>query len=172
MKLTVQLRVVGIYFNTPITFESASPSIASLMYEASKQFPIDLPGGFAYTSTKSTDPSVVSISHNFNGRFDYDGNGSTADSVDGLTLAGETLKAGIYELIEQSIAGGLVGWQYYVIRGKDVVSTTPPSRGFQSYSKFILQDGDKVIWRLVGIAKTPVKRTSRYERIAGVQTRT
>ena len=74
MKLTVQLRVVGIYFNTPITFECANPTIASLMYEASKQLPIDLPGGFAYTSTLSTDPSVVSVSHNYSGRFDFDGN--------------------------------------------------------------------------------------------------
>jgi hypothetical protein len=169
MKLTVQLRVVGIYFNTPITFESANPTIASLMYEASKQLPIDLPGGFAYTSTLSTDPSVVSVSHNYSGRFDFDGNGSSSDPVDGPTLRGITLPAGIYELKEQSIADGLVGWQYYVVRDNQVVSTTPASRGFLSYAKFLLQDGDKVIWRLVGIAKAPVKKTSRYERLAVIR---
>ncbi|MEM7477966.1 MAG: hypothetical protein AAF483_23515 [Planctomycetota bacterium] len=169
MAITVQLRVVGIYYNRPITFEvepGTTPTVFSVMKAARDQFPISSPEGFDFVSTASTNPSMEVIRHNFSGSYDFDGNGVTTDPVDGPTLRGRSRSAGTYELGEQAIRGGLVGWQYYVVRGNTVVSTTPASRGFQSFAKFEVQDGDKVIWRLVAIATENTEELSRYDRIA------
>jgi hypothetical protein len=166
--MKVQLRAVGIYFNRPIEFQNDNndATVFTVLDEAQKQFPLSMPGGFQFVSTTSTNPSVVSLAHNFPGKYDFDGNGSVADPVDGATLSGYKRAPGIYELKEQSIVGGVVGWQYYVVRGGVVVSATPASRGFQSYASFPVSNGDLVIWRLVAIGTEPSKYRSLTERLA------
>ncbi len=164
--MKVQLRIVGIYFNRPIQFESDDPTIFTVLQEAQKQFPLYSPGGFQFVSTTSTKPSIVSFAHNYPGKYDFDGNGSIADPVDGPTLSGYIRSPGVYELKEQAIVGGVVGWQYYVIRAGEVVSKTPASRGFDSYAGFKVKDGDMVLWRLVAIGTEPGRYRSLTQRLA------
>lgn len=163
--MKVQLRAVGIYFNRPIDFQNENPTVFTVLDEAQKQFPLYTPGGFQFVSTTSTKPSVLSLAHNFPGKYDFDGNGSVSDPVDGATLSGYNRTPGIYELKEQKIVGGVIGWQYYVVRAGSVVSATPASRGFQSYASFPVMDGDLVIWRLVAIGTEPSKYRSLTERL-------
>lgn len=165
--MKVQLRIVGIYFNRPIEFqEGADTTVFTVLHEAQKQFPLSTPGGFQFVSTTSTSPSIVSLAHNFPGKYDFDGNGSILDPVDGTTLSGYKRPAGIYELKEQPIVGGVIGWQYYVVRNGVVVSATPASRGFESYASFPVMNGDLVIWRLVAIGTEPNKYRSLTERLS------
>lgn len=165
--LTVKLRVVGIYFNREIKFEGgANPTILTLLEAAKNQFPINRRGGIDYIPTRTSPPSLVCISHNYPGRYDYDGDGSIDGPQDGLTLSGNHRMAGIYSLAEQAIEGGVIGWQHYVVRDGQLVSKTPPSRGFQSFAVQQIQNGDEVTLRLVAIGLQPTAGSHRQLRIS------
>lgn len=170
-----KLRVVGIYFNKFIEFDDGGNpvTIETLHNEAMSQFPIGTSGGIFFTgSFEQPDGSrakpnpIRAVSHNYPGRYDFNANGSLEDSVDGLTLGGNDRTKGIYELSEQLIDKGLLAWQYYVIRDAELISTTPPNRGFNPYQGFILKTGDEVIWRLVSIATSPLAQSYRELRLS------
>jgi hypothetical protein len=174
----VKLRVVGIYFNRRFTFDdSGKPvTIETLHNEAMSKCPISQRGGIFFTgsfeqpdgSIDKTGNPIRTISHNYLGQYDFNGDGLIKippDGPDGLTLGGRNRLEGIYELSEQLIENGLLAWQYYVMRGKKLVSTTPPERGFNSYTGFPLKDGDEVTWRLVSIATKPIAGSYRELRL-------
>jgi hypothetical protein len=176
-QVNVKLRVVGVYFNRLIKFDDGGKSVTieTLHNEAMSQFPISRLGGIFFTGsfqdpdgTASSEGNPIrTISHNYSGRFDFDGNGSVKDVVDrqGQTLGGNFRAKGIYELSEQIIENGLLAWQYYVMRGGKLVSKTPPERLFNSYQGFTLKDKDEVTWRLVSIATKPLAGSHRELRL-------
>lgn len=173
--ITVRLRVVGVYFNRSFTFDDGGKdvTIETLHNEAMSKCPITKPGGIFFTgsfqqpdgSTDDTGNPIRTISHNYSGKYDFNGNGSLGDTVDGPTLSGRNRPEGIYELSEQLIENGLLAWQYYVNRGGTIVSRTPKERGFNFYQGFILKDKDLVTWRLVSIATRPLPASSRELRL-------
>lgn len=173
---SAQLRVVGVYFNREITFDDGGTpvTIETLHNEAMRQSPITQKGGIFFTGSfeqpdGSTDnPNQIrTISHNYPGKYDFNGNGALTDIVDGPTLGGKERPAGIYELSEQLIGDGfgLLAWQYYVMRGGVLVSKTPAERKFNPYPSFVLQSGDEVTWRLVSIAFKPIATSMRERRL-------
>lgn len=173
--ITIRLRVVGVYFNRSFTFDDGGKdvTIETLHNEAMSKCPITKPGGIFFTgSFKQPDGSIMyngnpirTVSHNYPGKYDFNGNGSLKDAVDGETLGGKNRPKGIYELSEQIVENGLLAWQYYVNRGGIIVSTTTKERGFNSYQEFILKDKDLVTWRLVSIATRPLLESSRERRL-------
>jgi hypothetical protein len=173
--ITIRLRVVGVYFNRRFTFDDGGNpvTIETLHNEAMSKYPIIQPGGIFFTgsfeqpdgSTPITGNTIRTVSHNYPGKYDFNGNGSLGDPVDGPTLGGKNRPAGIYELSEQLIENGLLAWQYYVNRGGTIVSRTPKERGFNPYQKFPLEDKDIVTWRLVSIATRPLPESSRELRL-------
>lgn len=137
-----------------------------------KKYPISRDGGIFFTgSFEQPDGSIVkpnpirTISHKYPGKYDFDGNDSLNDEVDGRTLGDNDRPKGIYELSEQLIENGLLAWQYYVMRDGELVSKTPASRKFNSYQGFVLENNDKVTWRLVSIATTPIANSYRELRL-------
>ena len=176
-KIAVGLRVVGIYFNRHFEFDDGGKpvTIETLHNEAMSKCPISKHGGILFTgSFQEADGSVDienpgnplrTISHNYSGKFDFNGNGSLKDSVDGKTLSGYSRVKGIYELSEQIIENGLLAWQYYVDRGGEIVSKTTKDRGFNSYEGFVLENDDLVTWRLVSIATKPLPTSPRELRL-------
>ena len=174
-KLKVKLRVVGVYFNQYITFDDGggTATIEMLHNAAMSKCPISRPGEIFFTGSFEQ-PSgldlnkpnpIRTVSHNYPGKFDFNGNGSLKDAVDGNTLGGRSRAPGIYELSEQLIENGLLAWQYYVKRGDVLASETPSSRGFQSYQTFPLKNEDEVTWRLVSIATKPIAGSYRELRL-------
>jgi hypothetical protein len=173
--LSVKLRVVGIYFNRHIKFDDGGKpaTIETLHDAATSQCPISRPGGIFFIGSQTRADGtpqidgnqIRTVSHNYSGKFDFNGNGSLKDAVDGHTLGGKSRPPGIYELSEQVIENGLLAWQYYVMRGGKLISKTPPERGFNPYEEFILNDKDEVTWRLVSIATQPLARSYRELRL-------
>jgi hypothetical protein len=173
--ITVRLRVVGVYFNRRFTFDDGGKSVTieTLHNEAMSKCPISQPGGIFFTgsfeqpdgSTPITGNPIRTVSHNYSGKYDFNGNGSLEDPVDGPTLGNRNRPEGIYQLSEQLIENGLLAWQYYVMRGKKLVSTTPPERKFNPYAGFTLKDGDEVTWRLVSIATKSIAGSYRELRL-------
>jgi hypothetical protein len=172
-----KLRVVGIYFNRVIKFDDGGNpvTIDTLHNKAMSQFPISRKNGIFFTGSFVRTDGTISekgnpirtVSHNYSGKYDFNGNGSLKDAVDrdGATLGGYLRPKGIYELSEQLIENGLLAWQYYVMRGGKLVSKTPPERGFNPYEEFTLQDKDEVTWRLVSIATKPIAGSHRERRL-------
>jgi hypothetical protein len=171
----VKLRVVGIYFNRLIEFDDGGKTVTieTLHNEAMSQFPISRHNGIFFTGSfeqpdgsesKKGNP-IRTVSHNYSGKYDFDGNGSLKDAVDGPTLGGNFRSKGIYELSEQLIENGLLAWQYYVMRGGKLVSKTLSKREFDPYGEFTLQDKDEVTWRLVSIATKPLAGSYRELRL-------
>lgn len=172
----VKLRIVGLYFNSSVTIDDAKiqagVSVKNVLdtYVALK--PVTEAGGLAYAVKQDFgDPlsrpyeSVLSFTHNFVGRYDFDGNGSTADTVDGPTLSGSDREEGIYKLQEGTIAGvtsGVLGWQYYVesfagVLKSKTVRGASIDKGFNYFAEVPeapekrIADGDTITWRLVAI---------------------
>jgi hypothetical protein len=174
-KVKVKLRVVGVYFNRFIQFDDGGKpfTIETLHNKAMSQCPISRPGGIFFTGSFQQPDGTIekegnplrTVSHNYPGKFDFDGNGSVKDAVDGLTLGMNSRAKGIYQLSEQIIENGLLAWQYYVMRGETLVSKTLSSRGFNSYEGFILKDNDEVTWRLVSISTKPIAGSHRELRL-------
>lgn len=169
-----KLRVVGVYFNKEFTFDDGGQAVTieTLHNEAMRQCPITKCGGIFFTGSFEQpggsigDPNFLrTVSHNYPGKYDFNGDGDVDDAVDGPTLGGKNRPAGIYELSEQLIENGLLAWQYYVMRNGELVSKTPPSRGFNPYPGFVLQSGDEVTWRLVSIATKPLASSYRELRL-------
>jgi hypothetical protein len=173
--ITVRLRVVGVYFNRRFTFDDGGKpvTVETLHNEAMSKCPINQPGGIFFTgsferpegSTPLMGNPIRTVSHNYSGKYDFNGNGCLGDAVDGPTLGGRNRVKGIYELSEQIVENGLLAWQYYVNRGGTIVSRTPKERGFNTYQDFILKDNDLVTWRLVTIATRPLPESSRELRL-------
>jgi hypothetical protein len=179
---SVRLRVVGVYFNQRIEIkfdDGGDPvTIETLHNAAMEQFPFNSPDGnksgifFTGSFQKpdgTVDPKkgnpIRTVSHSYPGKYNFNGNDSLDDKVDGETLGGNIRPKGIYELSEQLIDNGLLAWQYYVNRGGTIVSRTPSSRKFTPYQEFILKDNDLVTWRLVSIATSPLPESPRELRL-------
>ncbi|MCU0469423.1 MAG: hypothetical protein MUF58_12555 [Arcicella sp.] len=158
--IKVKLRVVGVYLNTPVELDDKGGglTVKDVMDAYIAQHPITEIGGFDYSPQAG--PLLQSVSHNFGGRYDYNGNGSFTDSVDGNSLGNNPISPGIYTL--DGTFGNDVNliWQYYVVAPSGrVKSKTPPSRKFNSFTdvptNFQIKDKDTIIWRLVAIRKNP-----------------
>jgi hypothetical protein len=134
------------------------------------KFSIDKEEGFAYTdhSITNSDGSrfvlLHSVSHNFNGAFDFNGDGRITSGKDnkGKTLGNNTRAPGLYSLTSQEISTKPYTksiWQYYVRENDGNGSlrsrTTPGDSGFTSFTDFPLKENDEVTWRLVTIQFEP-----------------
>jgi hypothetical protein len=177
-EINLRLRVVGVYFNRRFKFDDGGKdvTIETLHNEAMSKCPINEPGGIFFTgsfeepdgSTSDKGNPIRTVSHNYSGQYDFNGDGVIKilpDGPDGPTLGNINRPKGIYELSEQLIENGLLAWQYYVNRGGRIVSRTPQERVFNSYQEFILKDEDLVTWRLVSIATRPLTESSRELRL-------
>jgi hypothetical protein len=173
-EINLRLRVVGVYFNRRFKFDDGGKDVTiETLHNEAMKIPVNKRGGILFTgsfsqpdgSTPGTGNPIRTISHNYSGKYDFNGNGSLEDSVDGPTLGGINRIEGIYELSEQIIENGLLAWQYYVNRGGTIVSRTPKERGFNPYQGFVLKDEDRVTWRLVSIATRPLPESPRELRL-------
>lgn len=159
--IKVKLRVVGVYLNTPVELDDkgGTLTVKDVMDAYITQHPLTEVGGFDYEPKAG--PLLRSVSHNFRGVYDYNGNGSFTDGVDGATLGNNPRDAGIYTL--EGTTGGDVNliWQYYVVAPSGrVKSKTPPLRNFNSFvdvpTNFQIKNKDTIVWRLVAIRRNPV----------------
>lgn len=182
----VTLRIVGIYFNAPVTVpDSGTVSVMDVLDLAVQQYPFKQQVGntpqtkpgltyksiIAYTSASAGMPpekriSALAFSHNYIGKYDFDGNG-TINSKEGKTLGNKKRKAGIYTLEEfkNKENGAVLVWQYYVVEPSGLVrSRTKLGTGFELADKFVVEDKDEIIWRLVAIQPTAVANVPKdYE---------
>jgi hypothetical protein len=159
--INVTLRIVGLYLNAPVNVDDNNPiSVEDVMKSYVAAHPIAAIGGLSY---RATGDFMTSISHNYLGKFDFDGDGEITSPIDGPTLGGNTRPLGKYTLTERSLNGGKARliWQYYVVspQGK-VKSKTDSSRGFQNFKTPLLGEnaitaGDTITWRLVAIGFRP-----------------
>jgi hypothetical protein len=176
--INLRLRVVGVYFNRRFKFDDGGKdvTIETLHNEAMSKCPISQRGGIFFTgsfeqpdgSTPATGNPIRTVSHNYSGQYDFNGDGVIKiipDGPDGPTLGNRNRLEGIYELSEQLIENGLLAWQYYVNRGGTIVSRTPKERKFNPYQDFILKNNDLVTWRLVSIATSPLPESDRELRL-------
>jgi hypothetical protein len=163
--IRVKLRIVGLYFNTTVTLDDAGSAdgvtIQQVMDAYKNANPITAPGGMEYMiqtgSGLFTPNTMLSISHNYPGRYDFDGDGSI-QSNEAETLGNNVRSKGIYTLTEIPLpyGNGVVAWQYYVedAAGKLVSSTSAPA-DFESFTQYKVTDGQKVTWRQVAILRGP-----------------
>ena len=176
----IKLRIVGIYFNTTVTIDDTlfpnGISVKDVLDTYVALHPVTQVGGLAYSVKQDFgDPtarpyeSVLSFTHHYGGRFDFNGNGVTTDTVDGPTLSGSERDAGFYKLQEGTIPGvvsGVLGWQYYVEDGKGLrksatIRTGTVDKGFDFFGEVPadpakrLAHGDTITWRLVAILLGP-----------------
>lgn len=192
--IQVTLRIVGLYFNAPVTVPvpaGGNVTVKDVMdaYIAAGNT-IDKVGGLAYSVKEDygqvgTYSSISSISHHYGGKFDYNADGNivalpagqtpTPAAPDGPTLVGVLRDPGLYKLEEFAIPGanGVVAWQYYVVAPDgDVKSTTPVSRGINRFDDpkagYTIQTGDTIIWRMVAILLGPSVqgKQPRYKAVA------
>lgn len=173
--MEIRLRVAGIYFNRkrniPPNADGTAITIKNAMDFFKTQYPIGETNGFDYLPKTEVMPdgtqisSIESISHFFSGAYDFNGDGKITALKDnkGKTLGNNHRDGGLYALksktIQTSPKINLV-WQYYVseANGEGVVRsrTTPGDKGFTSFDKFELKDGDELLWRLVTIQFGPM----------------
>ncbi len=165
----VKLRIVGLYFNAPVELDDKGKtlSIKDVMDAYTSIHQINEIGGLTYTTEPDDiDPNkslLLSVSHNFSGRFDFDGNGSILNPADGLSLNGTARAAGVYTLASQFLGDGksILTWQYYVTsKTGRLKSKTKPTRGFENFASPMLgtdaiEDGDTILWRLIAIVAEP-----------------
>ncbi|MFN4905189.1 MAG: hypothetical protein ACK6AO_05570 [Planctomycetota bacterium] len=172
--MKIRLRVAGIYFNrtieVPANTDGTPITIKDAMHYCVTTFPIDKPNGFFYKGTSMPLRSggsialIESISHNFSGQYDFNGDGKITAGKDnkGLTLGANSRPAGLYHLksmeVQKDPEVRLI-WQYYVRENDgrgDLRSRTRPGENFTGYDQFQLKDHDEVIWRLVAIQFEPM----------------
>jgi hypothetical protein len=157
-KITVKLRIVGLYFNEPVEItDRPGLTVKDVMDEYIRLNPnLHVAGGLEYHVGKKYG-NMETIAYNFNGRYNF--NGVQNPRTSGKTLKGEHRSPGIYRLSETLLSTPQVelGWQYYVMsaRGKNK-SKTKSSGGFKNFNDpnpdYNIQNGDTIIWRLVAIA--------------------
>jgi hypothetical protein len=173
--MEIRLRVAGIYYNrkrnVPPNADGTAITIKNAMDFFKAQYPIGGTGGFDYGPKTVDLPDgtkfslVESISHNFSGAYDFNGDGKITAGKDnkGKTLGNNNRDGGLYALKSQMIQTSpkinLV-WQYYV-RERDGEGTlrsrtTPGDNGFTGFDNFELKDGDELLWRLVTIQFEPL----------------
>jgi hypothetical protein len=163
--IKVKLRVVGVYLNAPVELDDkgGTLSVKDVMDAYIASHPIGSLGGLSYTESGGF---LDSVSHNYRGVFDFDGNGSVTNPSDGKTLGDNIRPAGIYTLSEQDLANGLskLVWQYYVVAPNNTLkSKTKRVNGVSMFTPFgmpltgneQIKEGDDIIWRLVAIATSP-----------------
>ena len=179
--ITVTLRIVGIYFNEPVIIDDAPGplTVKNVLDEYIRIHPdLSVAGGLEYIRfpfEKDGKDFIKTFNYNYPGIYNYDGNDTlvvatdpekpTIVAPDGHSLGKQPRTEGIYTLSEDfedqfnSKKIGLV-WQYYII-SKDGInkSKTPVSRGFKPFGAtppiYLLEDGDVITWRLVGICREP-----------------
>jgi hypothetical protein len=158
--IKVKLRVVGVYLNTPVELDDkdGNLTVKDVMDAYIALHPLTEVGGFDYEPKAG--PLLNSVSHNFGGIFDYNGNGSFTDGVDGKTLGNNSRPPGVYTL--DGVNTGVVNliWQYYVVAPSGrVKSKTPSTRSFNPFTdipaNFKIANKDTIIWRLVAIRNVP-----------------
>ncbi|MGL6073517.1 MAG: hypothetical protein ACRC8S_05065 [Fimbriiglobus sp.] len=134
--MKVNLRVVGIQFHKDVTVTKPNPTIRDVM-EAARGGPEDFnyitaPDGTLYQASAVLVKDTPSIS------------------------SGRLFPAGLYELAD-GVNGdnSITTWQWYLVRGG--VQINQPNGLVEPFSTTspTIQDGDKIIWRLVVVATMP-----------------
>lgn len=160
--ITVQLRIVGVYFNHPVIIDTEEVQTVKGVMETYRLLnpDVNVKGGvdFKFTNKGSRDDESLSeVIYNYPGKYSFTGG---IMSTNGETLGGKVRKEGLLRLAEQELTpteGVKVSsvWQYYVI-GEDgnSRSATKPNQYFEGYDNVDNQykkfkDGDTIIWRLV-----------------------
>ena len=183
--IKVKLRIVGLYFNHTVQIEDVpSLTVRDVLDEYIRLNPnLAVPGGLEYQRFPvfgNPNDFVTTFVYHFNGNYDFDGNNTIIMQPigpDGNSLGDNKRPAGIYKLAESFEDDGLIAkgvglvWQYYVVSATGLVkSATPVTRKFQGFGEKKLElipappivrpqydftNGDKIIWRLVAIARQP-----------------
>lgn len=153
----IRLRVAGIFYDQ--TFQvsdlsrrgDGSITIEQVMDAARAKGNLDY--GFEYRAAAlglppaSFKKSMIKIAHRIDVPFH--------------SLGGKARDAGLYDLLEIKFPGGVVAWQYYVLRDGASASSSPPGElvsapiqakgGFTPYNEMTVMGGDTIIWRMVAI---------------------
>lgn len=155
----IRLRIAGIFYDQTFSFTDlgAAPTIGSLMEFARTSTALDY--GFEFRAAAKNLPGMKA----FRSMIKI----GTRISAPFTSLGGSDRPAGLYELLETPIPGGVVAWQYYVIdiNGNSRSSNPPgsivsppvaaPASKFTPYDQMAVLPGDTVIWRMVAIRITP-----------------
>ena len=130
----INLRVVGIQFQAAVEVQKENPSIRDVM-EAARGTPRDFnfisaPDGSLFQASAKVLEPAPSIS------------------------SGRLYEPGLYSLADTDVVGTntVSTWQWYVIRAG--VQINIPNGRVEKFNvdSPVLQEGDSIIWRLVGVA--------------------
>jgi hypothetical protein len=152
---TIKIRIVGIYFRKTVNIKKDAPiTIKDVMDEYIRTSGgITEPEGLLYTKDAILNPEPGQ------GQFSLTGVAYNS-SKPPATLSGRqpAPPAGIYSLFENYPPDAPVGlgWQSYVI-GRDGKNRTATAlgEGFKYFDATEVFDGEKIIWRMVGICRRP-----------------
>ncbi|MEM9046482.1 MAG: hypothetical protein AAGC81_17505 [Pseudomonadota bacterium] len=144
--MAVTLRVVGIFFQTDVSFDSSIQTVKDVMDAARDASVVDDKYTFNYLATSqlltagsggSSNPSVTAF---------YAKQPPTFTSV----ISGIEYSGGDYFLSESMVKNpGYSVWQYYVFdQDGNFVPRPVPT---QTFAEASVLDGYKIIWRLVNI---------------------
>lgn len=153
----IRLRVAGIFYDHTFQVSQLSRrgdgtiTIEQVMDAARAKGNLDY--GFEYRAAALDLPpelfkkSMIKIAHRIREPF--------------RSLGGKHRPAGYYDLTEIKFPGGVVAWQYYVLRGGVSASSSPTGElvsapvqangGFTPYNEMPVIGGDTIIWRMVAI---------------------
>ena len=159
----VKLTVTGFYFRRTVDVP-AGASVINVMEEArSQNGNVQIP----------TDPASDSAWFDFElgqmGRFvkrisiEYDQRPQSNQTLDGRPFCPPTLTKGTYAFTDGGSTNPQWTWQYYIRRESDQVITAEQIiiPATESSARYELQDGDTIIWRLIGICIEPTEGTGK-----------
>ncbi|RYC29981.1 hypothetical protein D3273_21225 [Lichenibacterium minor] len=145
--MAVNLNVVGIFLSKPIDVGGASKTVKQVMDLAMQQLSDPI---FRYTAIESS--QIV------NSMLAYYPNGFTSRS-------GRKYVPGVYRLgqtFTNPTPNPYTVWQYYLFDKNNVRIPVP---GETSYTKTVVDDGSKIVWRLVTICNAPTGLSRRMDGI-------
>jgi hypothetical protein len=177
--MTVRLRVAGIYYDESFDFDKL-PAVPAFAIPGRVAPSTNEPTIFELLEAAKNGLSGNTHIENFNYVFERRGPALSMTSLcvthkkDVNPSLGDKIRpAGLYQLTEMVIPGGVAAWQVYVYReGKSTTQLDPESgsgyspadirispkkpRGFTPFDQTILKSGDEVIFRLIGILRGPI----------------
>lgn len=159
--ITVNLRIVGIFFSEKVEVDASHPlSVKNVLDAYISTHPLSLPRGLSYSCSMSAPGPLFldSFSHNYDGSYEENGN----SVPDGATIGNKVRPAGIYKLAEIDANPIAVVWQYYVIDATTHKNKTKtlPGEGFTPFTTPLtgpatITQNDTIIWRMVAIVRSP-----------------
>lgn len=146
MSITVNLRVVGIYFRAQnLVVHTPTPCVEDVMIAASAAYP-----DFGYI--KSSADSTLKAAY-------------ITKTVPFVSEGGSQRKEGFYYLEDDLGINPIKTWQWYIVKPDGTIfnfgtkfvpfSLTVASGGYE------VQDGDTIVWRLLSIVTDPIELTPR-----------